>query len=183
MLYGEAALISESFYWKDPLLKTAAYLGRVRLSESTQGKTFARIEKELFIGFYAVRKLLDTFTVTDATRAMTFDVTVHKAVRQVDYMNYHRLDEVFDLARSTIEKRDLRFLCNQFVHSYIFSVVEDQGRLAGFFFASDTARGKYCYFINSNQVRDLFTRVGRDYPSRLELRRNEKTGQFEGSAS
>ena len=44
-------MIWESSYWKEPLLKSATWLRKIRLSENTQERTFVRIEKELFIGF------------------------------------------------------------------------------------------------------------------------------------
>lgn len=175
-------MIFDSVFWKEPLLKTATYLSRVRLTESTRDKTLARIEKEVFIGFYAVRKLLDTFSVSDSTRALKVEVASYKVKREVDFLNWHRVDQIVDLTHSTLEVRDLKFLCNQFVHSYIFCPVEDAGRLAGFYFASDTERKRKCYFVNISEVVGLFRIVGRDYPSKLELRRNAD-GQFEAKAS
>jgi len=51
-------MIWESAYWKQPLLKAAAYLQRVKITNRTKESTFVKIERELFIGFYSIRKLL-----------------------------------------------------------------------------------------------------------------------------
>ncbi len=172
-------MIWESQYWKDPLLKSADYLRRVRLNEKTSEKTFVRIEKELFIGVYAVRKILDTFKVSDSTKKMKFDLVVHPAIRRVDYLNWHHLDKNYDLSSHKAETKDIRFLCNQFMHSYVFITSEIDGRLNGFFVASDRDRHSKCYFVDLEHVLNIFRTVGRDYPSTSKFHRGD-TGQWVG---
>jgi hypothetical protein len=172
-------MIWESQYWKDPLLKSAEYLRRVRLAENTSERTFVRIEKEIFLGFYAVRKLLDTFKVSDSTKEMKIDLVVHPAIRRVDYLNWHQLDKNYDLNLRKSETKDIRFLCNQFVHSYVFMTSEIEGRLNGFFVTSDRDRHSKCYFVDVEHVLKIFRTVGRDYPSTSEFRRDDN-GQWIG---
>lgn len=166
-------MIWESHHWKDPLLKSAEYLRRVRLSENTSERTFVRVEKELFLGFYAVRKLLDTFKVSDSTKEMKVELAVYPAIRRVDYFNWHHLDKNYDLTSRKSETKDIRFLCNQFVHSYVFMTSEAEGRLDGFFVTSDRDRRSKCYFVDLKEVLKIFRTVGRDYPSTSEFRRDE----------
>jgi hypothetical protein len=47
----------ESRYWKTPLLRAATWLERVQIQEQTPERTYVRIERELFLGFYVIRKL------------------------------------------------------------------------------------------------------------------------------
>lgn len=138
-----------------------------------------RIEKELFFGFYAVRKLLDTFTVSDSTRQMSFSLAFHSAIRRVDHLNWHHLDKNYDISARRSEVRDLRFLCNQFIHNYVFLTSEAEGHLDGFFVASDRDRHSKCYFVELGQVLDAFRTVGRDYPAQMVLER-DKSGQWAG---
>jgi len=141
-----------------------------------------RVEKELFIGFYAIRKLLETFKVSDSTRAMTFDLQWSPCLKSVDYLNAHRIDELFDLKETATETRDIGFLCNQFVHSYIFVPAEgEQGEIAGFYVTSDKSRHEKLYFVALSQVLSAFHTVGHDYPTKMNLKRNRKTGQWEGT--
>jgi len=172
-------LIWESQYWKEPLLKSASYLRRVRFSERTTERTFVRIEKELFLGFYTIRKLLDTFKVSDSTKEMAFILTYHPSIRQVDYLNWHHIDDNCDLCIHKTETRDIRFLCNQFVHSYVFLISESDGRIDGFFLASDLDKQSKCYFIDIEQVIKAFRIVGKDYPSQTHMQRDEN-GQWVG---
>lgn len=49
----------ESQYWKRPLLTGAATIRKYMDKDDITDAQFARIEREMFIGFYAVRKLLE----------------------------------------------------------------------------------------------------------------------------
>jgi len=172
-------VIWDSHYWKEPLLKSARYLRRVRLNESTSERTHMRIEKELFLGFYSVRKLLDTFTVSDSTKRMQFELSFYPALRMVDQFNWHHLQKNYDLSESESETRDIRFLCNQFIHSYVFLTSEADNRIDGFFVASDRDRHTKCYFAELCHVLTAFRTVGNDYPATMHLQR-DKSGQWAG---
>jgi hypothetical protein len=171
-------MIWESYYWKEPLLKSASYLSRVSLNERTKESTYVRIEKEVFSGFYVIRKLIEAQKVTDETKQMSFTLRHHPAVRRVDHLNWHHIDQNYDLTRSGVEERDLIFLCNQFIHSYLFLAAEYNDRLDGIFVASDRTRHTKCYFVTINQVLKAFRAVGRSYPSASLLLRGAETGQW-----
>ena len=58
-------------------------------------------------------------------------------------MNSHRIDELYDLQSTTIEVRDLTYLCNQFIHSYVYTaVISEDHRVDGFYVSSDKSRHK-----------------------------------------
>lgn len=173
-------MISASRYWKDPLIRTAAWLERWRFKEECAERDMVRIERELFIGFYAIRKLLDTFNVSPETRRQTYSMLRHPSTGTTDYLNWHRLDEHFDLDSSTLEQRDITYLCNQFVHSFIFTpAMNEEGALAGTFIASDKIRLEKVYFVEASEIGRAFRTVGKDYPKRQSMRRNDVTHQWE----
>lgn len=174
-------MIQESRYWKMPLLRAATWLERVRLSDDDSAeRSLVRIERELFMGFYGIRKLLETFTVSLETKSLQFQLQWSPCVKLVDHQNAHRIDELFDLAQSQTEHRDLGFLCNQFIHSFVFVVAQNEdGSFAGAFISSDRSRHQKVYFVEVAQILLAFRTVGRDYPNSLHLRRNEETHQWE----
>jgi len=67
-------MIYESSYWKKPLLAAADFISAIRIGEEEQGDNLARVEREILIGFYSVRKLLDTLKVSSSTKTMNFDL-------------------------------------------------------------------------------------------------------------
>jgi hypothetical protein len=160
-LVRASPVIYESHYWKDPLLKAANWLQRMRLGEKSAERALVRVERELFVGFYAIRKLLDTFKVSPKTRKMSFDLQWARNLTRVDYMNSHRITELYDIENMSTETRTLTFLCNQFVHSYVFSPLEtEDGRLAGVFVASDRLRHEKLYLVSLDQVLTAFAPWG-----------------------
>lgn len=158
-------MIWESANWKEPLLHSATWLRRKRLTSGTREATYVRIEKEIFLGFYSVRKLLDTYKVSDTIKAMEFSVKSHPNLKPVNYMNWHHIDRLYDLSQSAEENRDIRYLCNRFMHSYVFLINEENERLAGFYVASDHDKNKKIYYISLDTVINIFRLVGRDYPA------------------
>lgn len=175
-------MIHESSYWKEPLLAAADLLSEIRINEEESDDDLARIEREVLIGFYSIRKLLDTFKVSGSTKTMSFDLRCFEIEtgRQVDYFNRWEVDELFDLERPLSETRDLTFLCNQFVHSFIhlFEIGESKA-VEGVFVASDRARSDRLYFVSREQIVRLFRAVGNDYPTSQHYHRNVQTGQWE----
>jgi hypothetical protein len=70
-------MIFESGDWKEPLLEMAARLRSLKRTRLTE-KRLAQLERDIFIGFYSVRKIFDAVTrVTDATKSLKVQVSWH----------------------------------------------------------------------------------------------------------
>lgn len=52
-------MIWESWHWKQPLLKMADRLAQFKASNELSDEELAQVERDIFIGFYSVRKLLE----------------------------------------------------------------------------------------------------------------------------
>lgn len=113
-------MIQESRYWKEPLLRAANWLENLRIKERAAERSLVRVERELFVGFYGIRKLLETFKLSSSTKNMRFALAWSPCIKRVDYLNAGCVHELFDVQLVHIEERDLEFLCNQFIHSYVF---------------------------------------------------------------
>ncbi|MGI2227863.1 hypothetical protein [Shewanella frigidimarina] len=173
-------MIWESCYWKEPLLKSATWLVRMRLRPNSGEPLLVKLEKELMMGFYAIRKLLDTAKITDATKASKYSVNWFPNLHIVDYLNWDSIDRLFDLDEKNQEDRDIRFLCDRFVHSYIFIPdFEDNGKFLGVYVATDRDRKKKLYFVTAETIVSIFRLVGRDYPSSSRFKLNPNTGERE----
>jgi hypothetical protein len=161
-------MIWESWYWKQPLLDMAARLrllktGRRRLTE----KRLVELERDIFIGFYSIRKILDGVTrVTDATRAVQIQLSWYPNRAEVNWRNNHRIDKLYDLESVHQETRDLEFINGKIIHSFIFiPYVTDKGRLDGIFFTSDRDKQKKLHSMTIDDIIAVFERVGNDDPT------------------
>jgi hypothetical protein len=90
-------MIWESRYWKKPLLRTAKRLRALKNAGELGDKQYVQLERDIFIGFYSVRKLFETFgKITDATKSLQIQLSWHPNRKEVDWLNNHRLDELYD---------------------------------------------------------------------------------------
>jgi hypothetical protein len=165
-------MISESHYWKDDLLQCAQQLRRRMNQKRWTGVSSARVEQSIMLGFYAVRKLIESKKLSDDVANQTLRIITHpwqgKSVTRVNRFDYR---ELYDLNRSRIVVRNLTFLCNQVVHSYIFALSFDEsGTFDGVLVASDRERHLALYFFQIQRIVDLFEQVGNDYPDEVIFR-------------
>jgi len=170
-------MIWESQYWKGPLLAIAKRLRRFKSTQRLTDRSLVQIERDVFLGFYSVRKLFDTHKITDATKARSVLITCHPNTRPVNWRNSHQIDRCYDLTTSRHDSRTIRFICNMFIHSFVFApIVGEHGGLDGLFFTSDREKDRKLFSIDIDAVIEIFERVGGDYPSSMEWRRDPETG-------
>lgn len=174
-------MINESYYWKKPLLKSANWLEKARINDVTGECIIARAEREIFIGFYAVRKLLETFKLSTKTKSSTYNLIFFSAKDNTN-PNYFTRDEIerhFFLDIEKSENRDIGFICNQLIHSFIFIFsISDSGHLDGFYLSSDRVKNSKLYYIPITTVIEIFRIVGNDYPRKQHLILHKTTNQW-----
>ena len=171
-------MIWESESWKTPLLKLAKRFTSLKVAKELSEDLLAQIERDIFIGFYSVRRLTETPTkVTDQTRAMLLAVSKFANLKPVTWRNNHRLDYLYDLSKSNQEKRDITFVCGRVIHSFIFApCISEEGSLCGVFFTSDLDKDKFLLFMDIDEVITLFKQVGNDSPCLIESSLDPVTG-------
>lgn len=158
-------MIYESSYWKQPLLLAARKFKIIKAVEDYSDKELARIERDIFIGFYSIRKLFEApGKVTDATKNMRAELLWYRNTQKVHALNYHKFDELYDLEKSNSEQRDVLFICQRIIHSYVFSLYFDELGFAGIYFSSDIDKDNKIYAITKQKIIEIFEKVGTDYP-------------------
>jgi hypothetical protein len=175
------SMITESYYWKKPLLTGAAIIRKYMDRENITDGQFARIEREIFIGFYSIRKLLEaTGKVSPETRDMKVGLKWHPKRSDkplVDWYNRSEFWELYDLEDPKSEQRDLIYVANQMVHSFIFILSgDDDGH--GAFFTSDRDKKARLNFISTDEIVRVFETVGNDYPAGFNAWRDKDTGEM-----
>jgi hypothetical protein len=165
-------MITESSFWKKPLLVGAKVIRKHMDAEDISEAQFARIEREIFIGFYAIRKIFEaTGKVSAETRAMKVALKRYEkcaAQPTVDWYNRSEFWELYNLDNAVPELRDLLYVAHRIVHSFIFILSgDDNGH--GAFFTSDRDKDTRLNFIST------------DYPSGFRAWRDEATGEMKWS--
>jgi hypothetical protein len=174
-------MITDSYYWKKPLLVGAKFIRKNLDAKDISEAQFARIEREIFIGFYAIRKLLEaTGKVSTETRTMKvalerYDKREYHPI--VDWYNRSEFWELYNLDEPMQESRDLLYVAHRMVHSFIFMLSGEHDRY-GAFFTSDRDKDTRLNFISKDEIVRVFEAVGQDDPSGLHAWRDEATGEM-----
>src|SRR6476660_1862320 len=111
-------MIYESHYWKKELLKLATKIEkRIPYKRSWTDSQNGDFEKEVMIGFYMIRRLTESFKLTNniiATNISGFKYPNKGKI--VTLMNNHRFMELYDFKQRRKGKFTLAFLINQIIH-------------------------------------------------------------------
>ncbi len=95
----EQGMIWESCYWKDPLLESAV-LFKSYSKKEIEESDLVQIEREIFIGFYSIRKLMDTFKISDKIKQWQLSLVWHPKKEEFGIMHSQTLEEIYDLVFS-----------------------------------------------------------------------------------
>jgi len=166
-------MIWESRPWKRKLDELAGSLLRQKKRYQWTETWLAKIEFDIFLSGYVIRKLLEANKISDEMKSAAVRVKVHMSrPHSVDKMNWHKLDKLYDLSKREERNISLRDFSNQLIHSFVFvpSILKN-GRLRGFYVASDKEKNRCVYYFDIDSVISLFRRVVDDGVVRAEMYR------------
>ena len=171
-------MLYESSYWKEPLIDSAKLFDEYKSYAELDEQSLVRIEKDIFVGFYSIRKLLDTIKVTDELKTKKYTLQWHKHLgTDVTFINNHKIDELYDLGAPNKENRDLWFIASRLIHSYIFSICESEnGGFLGVYFTSDSDKNKKLYYLSVDEIIAIFEEVGNNYVTEFSWKKDSESG-------
>ena len=173
-------MICDSTYWKEDLRRRSISLQKRLGQRRWTERSFALIEQELMLGFYSIRKLLESNKISNAVTSICWPLTSYVCRDEVTQLNRHALNDLYDLSRDTVQPRDITFVCNQFIHSYVFTLTfSDKDRLDGVFVSSDRERNTQVFHLRIVDIAALFDRVVNDSPNLIRMSRNKQRKDFD----
>ncbi|GAS81161.1 hypothetical protein [Paenibacillus amylolyticus] len=158
-------MIWESSYWKEDLLKLSDKINKVYLSTAYDDDMLVEFEKDIMIVMYSVRKLVEAKKLSANTEQIQLQVKSFRNRKNVTRLNWHRIQELYDLDLTSNESIKASYLYNQIIHSYIFLVsLNEEGIVEGFYFTSDRTRNQKLFYIALRQLDRYINIVGNDNP-------------------
>jgi hypothetical protein len=154
-------MINESYYWKKELYGSFLTIAKFRQLKITKEQSFVNVEKALMIGAFIIRKLDDGEKIPPdfLERKVTLDFSKSKGTI-VDHMNWHKLDNHYDLDKIVKIEKDWRFIINQFIHSFTFFFSYDNtNKLDGFLINSDKTKKEALFFLPLKNLLTFFLTV------------------------
>ena len=175
-------MIWESSVWKDYLLKSANELNKISKIESPEEIDLVNFEKEIFFSFYSIRKLIEARKISDIISNCTIPGYKYpiKGSKVTHHFNWYQIDDLYNLNQQTKQDFNLKFLCNQVIHSYVFMPkLNCDDKLESFYLVSGRLRNKRIHEFYIDQVIQVFKKVGDNYPSKIEATFNSSKQDFD----
>lgn len=168
-------MINESYIWKNELLKISNSLKHKMKLKKWYQKSYFSFEKNVFMAFYIIRKLLDANKLSSIYNIFELSCyIIPNNGKNVTRLNNHRIHELYDFSKMNKSKIKLRDLCNQIIHSHVFSTLFDElNYLTGFFVSSDSKRNKHLVLIYLKDFIEILNLLGNDYPNTASYRYND----------
>ena len=164
-------MITLAYYWKRELVRLADRLEKRQYQRRWTCRSEASLEKQVFVGAYAVRKLIDSGKVSPRLLSDSV-VIIRYPVREKEQLGdpVHHFVQRFEIPHGTPHELTVRELMNQFIHSYYFSsFVPAGGQMMGIFVASADVRKRWLYYVTLPAFSAILRKIGSEAVSRQEL--------------
>ena len=174
-------MIWESTYWKEEILRHAQRIRRHQTLKRWVERSTSRLEKDLMIGFYSIRKLIEAHKVSDEIRDRSICLQGYPWTGSpITFLNWHKIDKKYDLEHPVPVNKTLIWVANQIIHSFAFlPSFDEKGRLDSILFNSDRTRRQFLYSLSVDEIIALFEEVGANDPASMRCNFNKKTGDYD----
>ncbi|WHN65957.1 hypothetical protein [Cysteiniphilum sp. QT6929] len=138
----------ESFYWKQDLLSLIKKIEPKKSPRRWSEKLQVCIEKELILSLFIIRKLIEVNRVSSITKTEKYHIYQAPAITDINNLNYQNIEQNYDYKQRKKVLKDVKFICNQFIHSKLVWAYRDTNRnWSGVITCSDFEIAKFIYDI------------------------------------
>ena len=171
----------ESRYWKEELARIAGDLAPVSKPPRWSERAHCVLERDLMIGFFIVRRLIELNKVSTLTGKGSVSLFSYAAVgTNVTRLNSHEIEALYDMGREVPARKSTYYVSNQFIHAYTSFIERDEGRnWSDVLVVSDRARNDCIWLVPVPEIRRVFMVAASDYPHSVTMAFNDKTGDYD----
>ncbi|NBB42340.1 hypothetical protein [Sphingobium yanoikuyae] len=170
-------MIYESWPWRRDLLNDAAVLERWLFKPVSERRSVI-IEKKMFMGAFAMRKLLESGKLSTATEARGVEIDQFPSMKKVLKHQRWEIHNHYDLQAGSKTTLPVRQLMNQMIHSFIFQEMNDDDvGSTSIVFTSDKTKDKRLMLIRVCAFVDLMRFIAMDNPTATIWRLDPETGE------
>jgi len=163
-------MIIESTEWKRTLradcLNVRKY-SKLLTRSGTKEFLLDRIQIKLSAGALIARRLMETPKVSSYFHKTTVRTLAFPwRGSPVDHINWHRIDEKYQLNNARVTALPFPFLCDQIIHSFVW--VWGYGRnVNSFLVSSDRKKHSQLFQVSIYRFTEILLHMSGDYPSKV----------------
>jgi hypothetical protein len=166
-------MVSHPEYWRRDLKKMSDSLKKRYNQKRWDARSINKVEKEIFLGFFMVRKLIENDYVDDRIKSRNIILKEYAKISDTYINDPSKFPRSYDLMNGNDTQLTYKKLANQFIHSYYFSLfVPFNKSLVGFYFASDDDRSDRIFYLRLLEVIQVYNSVHEDSLLNFELIHN-----------
>lgn len=156
-------MIGDSVPWREELQKSATRLLRWNTQRRWTHRTYFLAEKDVMMGAYAIRRLIDSGKTSSLLGARRYPVVQYPLVGRVPMvLDRFSPEEFYNLDNPTRSQLDVARLCNQIIHSFVFQIFLTDEGTTSVMFVSDRDRARRLHSISFEVIAELFSYVARE---------------------
>lgn len=160
----------ESLYWKEELSRIEKSIRPVAKPRRWSERAVSTIERDVMIGFFIVRRLIELNKVSSHIAKLELGVFRSPAVRAVTKLNRFSFERNYDWQAEQPEQRPVKYICNQCIHSYVSAVLRASDRnWSDLLVVSDYGRAKTIWRVPFSAIVQLFSATAKDWPSEMHM--------------
>jgi hypothetical protein len=164
-------MIEQADYWRKDLYKLAKVIERRYRQKKWSSISFHNLEKEIFLGFFSIRKLIESKKVAKSICNLNYSITTYPySTNNLSlWKNPNPLNN-YDLLNGISSNKSIEEICNQFIHSKIFiPFIPLNEELVGIYVCSDKYKSIELYYIQLITIIELYLSVSSDEIKRIKL--------------
>lgn len=193
------------YFWQNKLERIVESLKKRKDFKNDSGKISAKIEFDVMSGFYIIRKLIEHKKLTNkfiSTNIKGYRFPSTK--KKMTPFNDHKWTEFYDFEKKEKAKFDIKFLCNQFIHSFYFIPTESfvnkelnleienledekyhelcinyKRKYDGILFNSDDKKEDFIYELNIEKIIAIFEQVSKMDITKSSIIFNSKKNRYD----
>lgn len=160
-------MIWESYYWKEDLLRISQKLKKRKNQKKWFDSSFANAEKDIMISSFMIRKLFDSNKIDKQIESKEIEVIYYESNgKEINWLKSSYPERFFKIETPISKKILIRDICNQIIHSYIFTLIlNETNQLNSFWFVSDFNKFKYLIEIKLTEYIELVDFIGSYWPT------------------
>ena len=160
-------MIFESTPWRNDLVRDAGVLERWLAKGASERRSII-IEKKVFVGAYAMRRLLQSDKLSSSIVSRNIQLSRFPAIKKIEKNDRWNIHPFFDFKAGKASNLTIPRLLDLIIHSFIFLEWYDElNNETNVVFTSDTKRDQFLWLLPLSKFVKLMRFVANDDPSSM----------------
>ena len=169
----------ESLYWKEKLAQIAKSIRPITMPKRWSERAVCSVERDVMIGFFIVRRLMELHKVSSGITEMRLDVFSAPTTKNVTKLDQVAIDENYDWNAERVEKKQVLYICHQCVHARLSFVERSPDRnWSNLLVVSDYDLKERIWRIPFPEIIRLFVAASNDWPNHCSITYNDNKRDY-----